>query len=79
MARRGNGNVGVYRREYTGQISGGLNRMASPWANQGTAGPGKFPCYDTIVDDDGDGTAAGRKRARGLYVPDPLGFGIRRR
>lgn len=75
MARRSYGySYGVYRPDRGSTIQGGLNRMASPWANQGTENPAMLSCYSVIVDDMGDGTAASRRRARGLRPADPEGF-----
>lgn len=67
-------NLGIYRPDNGASIVGGLNRFASPWSNQGTCNPALYPCYRPIVDDNGDGTAASRRRGRGLRPNDPAGF-----
>jgi len=68
------GSYGIYRPNGGSEIVGGLNRFASPWSQQGTCRNDLYPCYKVFVDDEGDGTAASRKRGRGLNPPDPLGY-----
>lgn len=68
-------NLGIYRKVNGTSIEGGLNRMATPWtADVRPVVSAYGPKYKVFINDVGDGTAASRKRGKGLRPSDPMGY-----